>query len=71
MDVMKIILQLRTEGRAVEKAILSAERLNRLINGRKIEKPLERIISELRSDREHIRHALLSLRLFYRLTQGR
>jgi hypothetical protein len=78
MDVVRLMLELRSERQEIEKIILFVERSDRLSIGRipvnkigRIGKPHTKTISELRSDRKHIEQALLSLEEYYRLTRRR
>ena len=83
MDLTRIMLMLRSEFQDVQKRILSVERFDRRCTGtetkqaqsateaRMIRKRHTRAISELRSDREHIEHAIRSLAVLERLRRTR
>jgi hypothetical protein len=78
MNVASIILDLRSELAGIEQAINSASRWDRLLSRTKEGLPRsqtgtgrtrrpQRTISELRTDRHHLKHAVLSLAVFDRL----
>jgi len=69
MDVTRIIWQLRSEQKRIEQAILLIGRSDRKPVGAAIGRQHTRMISRLRSEREDIAHAIVSLEEYCRLTR--